>query len=401
MPCLLGFAGFLVCMCMQQSLAYTFRQHSQSLPGRTPSNATLIPAIYLDLRFTIGCSRQGFAQHCPYWLIATMQIDDWELITLEEGLAYDGTPSRPAPFQVSSLTTFATRSLLPTLPKSQPLQRPSFSTQPCIWAAFCIGSPTSSVTIGTSGSGPFWSVSHLDHACPLQRPGLDSVRVAFAPPIPRGEPLPTPPLRRGYIPSTGPSMRLSAPSEDSAVTELSLRSTRKLSDTLAKPNKPRTAPVSRGQACSTCPAVQAIWPHFLAAFQHRSPMLQTLPTSAYFDEHCHRILDSFASSTIYRYLSTVMQFCATCTSMRIPLEGLTEIQFADILMAGRSSDPRVSSNMCIKSIRWAFKQFNIQCFQIAFGPLISSFTKEHVVSDRREALPYSLLTLVQWERRVL
>lgn len=112
-------------------------------------------------------------------------------------------------------------------------------------------------------------------------------------------------------------------------------------------------------------------------------------------------IDSFASSTIYRYLSTVMQFYATCTSMHIPPEGLTEIQFADILMAGRSSDLRVSSSMCIKSIRWAFKQFNIQCLQIVFGPPISSFTKEHVVSDRREALPYSLLTLVQWERRVL
>ena len=82
--------------------------------------------------------------------------------------------------------------------------------------------------------------------------------------------------------------------------------------------------------------------------------------------------------------------------MRIPLEGLTEIKFADILMAGRSSDPKVSSSMCIRSIRWAYKQFNVQCLQIAFGPLISSFTEEHAVTDRREALPYSLLTLVQW-----
>jgi hypothetical protein len=57
--------------------------------------------------------------------------------------------------------------------------------------------------------------------------------------------------------------------------------------------------------------------------------------------------------------------------------------------------------MCIKSVRWAFKQFGIQCFQIALGPLISSFTKEHVVSDRREALPYSLLIIIQWERRLL
>ena len=77
MPCLLAFAWFLVCMCMQQSLSYTFRQHSRSHPGCTPSNATLLSAIYLDLRFSI-C-------HCRTWpllLIAIMQLDGWGLISL-------------------------------------------------------------------------------------------------------------------------------------------------------------------------------------------------------------------------------------------------------------------------------------------------------------------------------
>ena len=165
--------------------------------------------------------------------------------------------------------------------------------------------------------------------------------------------------------------------------------------------KPRPVSVSRGHSSSTCPAVQAIWPQFLAAFLNLSPMLRGLSTSSHFEEHCHRILDSFAAPTIYRYLSTLMQFHATCISLRVSLEGLKEIQFADILLAGRSSDPRVSPSMCIKSVRWAFKQFGIQCFQVALGPLISSFTKEHVVSDRREALPYSLLIIIQWERRLL
>ena len=96
-------------------------------------------------------------------------------------------------------------------------------------------------------------------------------------------------------------------------------------------------------------------------------MLRGLSTSSHFEEHCHRILDSFAAPTIYRYLST-LQFHATCISLRVSLEGLKEIQFADILLAGRSSDPRVSPSMCIKSVRWAFKQFGIQCFQVALGP---------------------------------
>ena len=203
-------------------------------------------------------------------------------------------------------------------------------------------------------------------------------------------------------------MRLTASSESAIVspvhgdpTKLPSRSTRKLNLQTRGPKQRRLLQTSRGNSCSTCPAVQSIWPQFVAAFLYLSPMLWDLSTSAHFEEHCQRILDSFAASTIYRYLSTLMQFHATCTSMRVSLEGLTEIQFADILLAGRSSEPRVSPSMCIKSVRWAFKQFGIQCFQVSLGPLISSFTKEHVVSDRREALPYSLLIIIQWERRLL
>eukprot|EP00435_Cladocopium_sp_Y103_P029895 s1316_g7.t1 len=96
-----------------------------------------------------------------------------------------------------------------------------------------------------------------------------------------------------------------------------------------------------------------------------------------------------------------MQLHVICTSLRVSLETLTEIQLADILLAGRSSDPRIGPSMCIKRVRWAYKQFSIQCFKISLSPLISSFTKEHMVSDRREALPYSLITVVQWERRLL
>ena len=184
-------------------------------------------------------------------------------------------------------------------------------------------------------------------------------------------------------------------------TKLPSRSTRKLHLQTRGPKQRRLLQTSRGNVCSTCPAVQSIWPQFVSTFLGFSPMLQELSTSAHFDAHCQRILDGFASSTIYRYLSTLMQFHAVCISMRVPLEGLTEIQFADILLAGRSSEPRVSPSMCIKSVRWAFKQFGIQCFQVSLGPLISSFTKEHVISDRREALPYSLLIVVQWERRLL
>ena len=143
-----------------------------------------------------------------------MDVEDWELIAFAEGSTDHETPLTPASLQVPASTTSGARKPMQTLPKSRPLQRPVFSTQPRISAALSITYPNSSSTRGTAGSGPIHSVSQLDHACPLQRPEWNCIHVASAPPKPHGEPLPAPPLRIGYIPSTGPSMRLSSTSQD-------------------------------------------------------------------------------------------------------------------------------------------------------------------------------------------
>ena len=338
-----------------------------------------------------------------------MDFEDWDLIT-DDSQEYNQTNHTRAPIQVSSLSTTSTTTIgtLMAAPKSQPLQRPEQRHRPRIKAPLQVKPEGIMDQHGRSLNSTFCDVSQLQRATPLQRPPLHLEPVTSAPITPSDSPLPAPQLRSGYRHSTGPQMRLTALSNDVVVspmpsdtTKLPSRSTRKLPLNPKGMKKQRPPPVSRMNSCSTCPAVQAIWPQFVTAFLSFSPMLQNLSASANFDEHCQRILDSFAASTIYRYLSTLMQFYAACCSLRVSLEGMTEIQFADILLAGRSSEPRVSPSMCIKSVRWAFKQFGIQCFQMALGPLISSFTKEHVISDRREALPYSLLVIIQWERRLL
>ena len=340
-----------------------------------------------------------------------MQFDDWDLIT-EGSQVMDRTCHICAPFQVSSLATSSrtpSGDLLPAASKSRPLQRPDIQVRPRIGVPTQLNSQRNSLASGIDVShAMFVDVSQLQYAEPLQRPTPTSVPVTSAPMPTHRAPLPAPQMRIGYTPSTGPKLRLSASADGMTVshlqsdpTKLPSRSTRKLNLQTRGPKQRRLLQTSRGNACSTFPAVQSIWPQFVSAFLSLSPMLKQLSTSAHFHEHCQRILDGFASSTIYRYLSTLMQFHAVCISMRVALEGLTEIQFADIILAGRSSEPRVSPSMCIKSVRWAFKQFGIQCFQVSLGPLISSFTKEHVISDRREALPYSLLIIIQWERSLL
>eukprot|EP00435_Cladocopium_sp_Y103_P076300 s7_g88.t1 len=340
-----------------------------------------------------------------------MFFEDWELLTDDKiSSAQQGsTQHRSAPHQVSDLLGAPRAcSVLEAIPKSRPLQRPVYDTTPRIRAHLQHVSRPVVDQQPCSTSGPSFRVSQLQHAQPLQRPQRHSAPVVSASLGHSDTPLPVPQMRSGYIATAGPAVHVQPLTVHSDVsqphegTKQSMpRPPRKLQQHAGRTKKQRPLQPSRNQECSSCPAVQAIWPQFLSAFLQLSPMLQDLSNSMHFDEHCQRILYGFAASTIYRYLSTLMQFHAACISLRVSLEGLSEIQLADILLAGRSSEPKVSSSMCIKSIRWAFKQFGIACFQVSMGPLISSFTKEHVVSDRREALPYSLLTIVQWERRML
>eukprot|EP00438_Fugacium_kawagutii_P005241 Skav220659 [mRNA] locus=scaffold2604:21832:27884:+ [translate_table: standard] len=57
--------------------------------------------------------------------------------------------------------------------------------------------------------------------------------------------------------------------------------------------------------------------------------------------------------------------------------------------------------MPIKSMRWAYKAFEVTGFRHAYGAIVDSFLKQKLPHDRKESLPYPLLVLIQWERRIL
>lgn len=86
--------------------------------------------------------------------------------------------------------------------------------------------------------------------------------------------------------------------------------------------------------------------------------------------------------------------------MRISLHDITEVILAEVLLALTSETGKFST-FTLKSIRWGWKQLQLSCFQFCMAPLISSFTKQIVIRDRKESLVYPLLVLVQWERRIL
>eukprot|EP00435_Cladocopium_sp_Y103_P038832 s1836_g10.t1 len=51
-----------------------------------------------------------------------------------------------------------------------------------------------------------------------------------------------------------------------------------------------------------------------------------------------------------------------CTSLSSPLATVTDIQLADILLAGQVSDPRIGPSMCVQSMRWAYQPVGIRGF---------------------------------------
>ena len=163
----------------------------------------------------------------------------------------------------------------------------------------------------------------------------------------------------------------------------------------------------RSQRPSNCPdlgrpVLAQLW-HLLfqvfCVYSHHSAILSDLESSEFSHEHFMRILDGFAPTTIFRYMSALLAFATCVQHMQIDLSAMSSVILADCLLA--LMHERGHCSMTLKAIRWGWKHLQLTCFQECFSPIINSFTKVQVVADRREALPLPLLVLTQWERRIL
>ena len=165
------------------------------------------------------------------------------------------------------------------------------------------------------------------------------------------------------------------------------------------------AALTRVKLSSTSPVVMQIWKQCVRRLLPVSQTLQQMDSSQLCHEHHNRFLNQFAAATLVKYLQAVLRFINLCDELHVSLDTLSEISMADILITGSmarrsdSSGPRHS--ITIKALRWACKQLDIRCFGHAFSSLVSSFEKQKIPYDRKEALPLPLFTIVQWERRVL
>ena len=123
--------------------------------------------------------------------------------------------------------------------------------------------------------------------------------------------------------------------------------------------------------------------------------------------HFHRVLDQFAASTVWRYLSIWQHFADALHDMDLHLERLTEVELADVFVSLsllHRSDPSTGAGSisAIKAVRWMAKVAEIKCLQdIVYGSIISSYLKSKIPRERKEAVPLALYIVLQWERRIL
>ena len=123
--------------------------------------------------------------------------------------------------------------------------------------------------------------------------------------------------------------------------------------------------------------------------------------------HFHRVLDQFAASTIWRYLSIWQHFSDSLCDMDLQLDKLTEVELADVFVSlslSHRSDKSTGAGSisAIKAVRWMAKVADIKCLQdIVYGSIISSYLKSKTPRERKEAVPLALYIALQWERRIL
>ena len=144
----------------------------------------------------------------------------------------------------------------------------------------------------------------------------------------------------------------------------------------------------------------------LSVFGADSTLGSQLSSSSFGDTHLHRVIDSYAASTLMKYLSVVGNFIRTCEELGVSFLEISALQLADILITvqlSKSSDTAgCSSTGTLKSLRWWQKVAGVESWKpILFAPVIQSFLTIRIPRDRSESVPIPLWCVVQWKNEFL
>ena len=164
--------------------------------------------------------------------------------------------------------------------------------------------------------------------------------------------------------------------------------------------------IVRTKQASQSPIVRQLWKLLVQQIVSLSTLLQQIMGSPNAQLHVDRLLETFAASTLIKYMNAVRQLFQVCMDLRVDLDTITEVQLADVVLACRLSRSTAHGmahvNVIVKAVRWAYRTLQVDCLSIALGSVISSFHKTEA-GDRRESLPFSfsLFALMHFERRIL
>ena len=163
---------------------------------------------------------------------------------------------------------------------------------------------------------------------------------------------------------------------------------------------PAATSLVRTKIPSGIPFLVNLWASILTALGTLSKVFTDIGSHSNFNQMASIILDSFAASTLHRYLSSISKFFAWCRDLDIPLASISVSTVLDVLQGG-SKNSGMKGSTILKSLQWCRKQADVANWAFLDSPLIQSWSRPKTPTDRRESPPLPLYVVRQWERRIL
>ena len=179
-------------------------------------------------------------------------------------------------------------------------------------------------------------------------------------------------------------------------------SSRKTSKVLTAPRGGKS--VSLAEKASTIPKdLLARWLILINSVGSLSSIWLEYHMSPQFETHCQRLLEKYAPSTLFKYISTLQCIYSILMDFAWTWKDIGCHRLSDLLQIaheGKNSEWGFGASTAIKALRWAQKLLMISEWQSLYDPVINSFFNpgNH---ERRESVPLSLFLVMQWERRIL
>ena len=156
----------------------------------------------------------------------------------------------------------------------------------------------------------------------------------------------------------------------------------------------------RTKTPSETPFLVNAWSQILTTLGSLSQVFIEIGNHQQFQKLACVILDAFAASTLHRYLTCIQKFFTWCRDAQIAVASISVATILDVLTGG-SRNSGMKGSTILKALQWCRKQAAVQSWSFLDSPLIQSWQKSKIPTDRQESLPLPLYVVVQWERRLL